>query len=198
MTTIAMPPGFDDPADFSLEMFVNQRANGSPFGGSEQVIDLLNDRWTATVTSAPRTSDEAAAYEAFIASMRGLSNTVNLFHLVRPIPRGTMRGTPLTNPAAQGADEIILGTSAPGVTLLAGDMIGIDGLLLMVSEDCVSDGVGAMPVRFVNRLRRAIDFGVPVIWDRPKAPFRLASRSSVRHVPGWADGVAFDLIEAII
>lgn len=196
MTTIAMPPGFDDPVDFSLEMYVNQRANASPFGGSEQVIDLLNDRWMATVTSAPRTSDEAAAYEAFIGSMRGLSNTVDLFHLVRPIPRGTLRGAPETGGAYQGAGVLaVYGT--PGFTLLAGDMIGAGGLLLMVASDCTADGTGLAQVPLVNRLRKELAASTPVIWDRPKAPFRLASRSSVRHVPGWSDGVAFDLIEAI-
>lgn len=197
MSTIALPPGFDDPADFVLEQYVNQRSNAAPLGGSEQVVDLLNDRWVATVTSSPRTSDEAAAYEAFIGSMRGLSNTVDLYHLVRPIPRGTLRGAPVADAAAQGAGQIVV-WEAPGFTLLAGDMIGVGGLLLMVATDCVANGAGRADVPLVNRLRKPLANGAAVTWDRPKAPFRLASRSSVRYVPGWAEGVSFDLVEAIV
>lgn len=198
MTTIAFPPGFDDPAGFSLQLAVNQRSHASPFGGSEQVVDMLNDRWEASVAVSPRTSEEAAAYEAFIGAMRGMNNTVNLYHLVRPIPRGTLRGSPTCQIAGQGDGAVVLQTGQPGSTLLAGDLFGVSGLLIQVASDVAANGSGVMVVTLVNRLRKQIADGSPVTWDRPTAPFRLMSNSGIQHVPGWAEGASFDFAEAIL
>jgi len=195
MTTIAIPSWFGVDG-FSLRMSTVQRTNMSPFGGSEQVIDLLNDRWHASLSIPPRIFSEAAGAEAFVASLRGSTNTINLYHFARPQPRGTMRGAPLTNGAFAGADSMIIGTPA-GNTLLAGDMISFDGLLVMVRDDCVANGSGAMTVNFVNKLRRTVAAGLPVVWDKPTAPFRCVSTPSVQYVPGYAEGVSLDFVEAV-
>lgn len=201
MSTITLPVGFC-PNAFSLRLATVQRAHSSPFGGSEQVVDLLNDRWMASMTLPMRLHSDAAKYEAFVASMRGMTNTVNLHHFVRKVPRGTMRGAPVTyfSPTAQGSDHIIIRTvpNLVGVTLLAGDLIGVDGLLLQVAADCVSVADGGINVPLVNRVRRQIPIGVPVTWDRPTAPFRLMSAPSVQYVPGYAEGVSLDFAEVIV
>jgi len=196
MTTIALPTGLC-PRDFSLAMNVVQRASSSPYSGSEQVVDLLNDRWAIGMTLPARRTGEAAAVEAFIASLRGMTNTVNLHHFGRPIPRGTMRGTPLSDPGIPGASSLLIGSMTPGWTLLAGDMIGIGGLLLMIAQDTVADGGGLMPITLVNRIRKAFPLGSLVTWDRPTAPFRLASPSAVQYVPGYSPEVSFEFVEAI-
>lgn len=197
MSTIALPSDFC-PRDFSLRMQVNQVVFSSPFGGSEQVVDRSNDRWTASVTLPARRTGDGAAVEAFIGSMRGMTNTVNLHHFARPIPRGTMRGSPTTinNPALAGGDSLSI-AAAPAVTLKAGDMIGVAGLLLMVAADCVANGVGNITVPLVNRLRFGFPAGSAVTWDRPKAAFRLASSSSVQFVPGYSPEVSFEFLEAV-
>ena len=200
MSLIALPDGFC-PNSFGLRMQTNQRAFASPFGGSEQVIDLLNDRWLISMSLPNRLHADAARVESFIASLRGMTNTVNLYHWVRKIPRGTLRGAPVTyfSPAAQGDSQIIIRTvpNLEGITLLAGDMIGVDGLLLQVAQDCVSVSDGGILVPLVNKLRRAITVGVPVTWDRPTAPFRLSSPSSVQYIPGYAPEVSLDFVEAV-
>lgn len=197
MSTITLPTGFI-PDLFSLRLGVVQRSHASPFGGSEQVVDLLNDRWLISMTLPLRSIAEGAAIEAFVAAMRGMTNTVNLWHRVRQAPRGTMRGSPTTtsNPAAIGAASINIATTA-GATLLAGDLIGISGLLLQVASDCTADGSGAITVPLVNRLRAAISTGTAVIWDKPSIPCRLMSTPSVQYVPGYAEGVALDFAEVI-
>jgi hypothetical protein len=87
----------------------NQRVNASPFGGSEQVVDMLNDRWIAHLTLPVERFAEAAAVEAFLASFRGQVNTVNLYHFARSVPRGTLRGGLVTAAsAAQGAASVQL------------------------------------------------------------------------------------------
>lgn len=201
MSLIALPTGFC-PNSFSLRMHTNQLAYASPYGGSEQVIDKGNDRWLLSLSLPNRTFAQAAAIEAFIGALRGMTNTVALYHWVRKVPRGTLRGAPVTyfSPAAAGDSQIIIRTvpNLEGITLLAGDMIGIDGLLLQVAQDCVSVADGGILVPLVNKLRRAIAVGVPVTWDRPTAPFRLSSPSSVQYIPGYAPEVSMDFVEAIV
>lgn len=197
MTAFALPSWFG--ADgFSLSLSVVQRAAASNFGGSEQVRDLMNDRWTATLSASPRTSSDAAALEAFIASMRGMNNTIAVYHLLRPQPQGTMRGNPtLAGGHVQGA-EVLQIQSVAGATLRAGDMLGVGGLLLQVAQDSTADGTGLLVAPIVNRLRRALTSGGVVTWNKPTAPFRMASKPpAVQFVPGYAQGVTFDLVEEV-
>lgn len=141
---------------FDLRQAANQRGFASPFGGSEQYADLMNDRWEASLTLPPSTGADSAVFEAYVAQMVRRVNTTNLYHFGRPTPRGTLAGSPaLVAPAAQGAASITVGAVA-GQTLRTGDMLGIGGLLVQVAADCVADASGAMVVPLVNRLRRAV------------------------------------------
>ncbi|MNL18904.1 hypothetical protein D3C87_1400760 [compost metagenome] len=160
------------------------------------MIDLLNDRWLISLSLPNRKFADAAVIEAFIASLRGMTNTVALYHWVRKVPRGTMRGAPTVAAASAGTGSLTI-TTTVGATLLAGDMIGVGGLLLQVATDATADGAGAMVVSIVNRLRTAVAGGTAVVWDRPTAPFRLASPSAIQYIPGYAPEVSFDFVEAI-
>lgn len=195
MSAIAVPAWFGIDG-FAMWLSTMQRAFASPFGGSEQVIDMMNDRWMVSLSVPPRIFTEAASLEAFVASFRGMNNTIALHHFLRPQPRGTMRGTPDCAVTAAGSDQVMVYCPA-GQTLLAGDMIGIQGLLLQLREDAVSDGSGHMIAKLVNRTRKFIPEASTVTWDRPTAPFRLVSRPFVQFVPGYAQGVDFDFVEAI-
>ena len=196
MTAFALPSWFG--ADgFSLSLATMQRAFGSPFGGSEQVADMGNSRWNATLSASPRTNADAAALEALIAGLGGMTNTLAIHHLLRPRPRGTMRGTPVLAAPMFVRDPNLPITAAPGDTLLAGDMIGCGGQLFQVRDDVVAGAGGYMNVTVVNRSRINAAAGTAVVWDKPTAPFRLASRPVVQFVPGYAQGVSMDLVEAI-
>ena len=195
MSIIIFPTAY--PRDMVMTLQTNQRAHASPFGGSEQVVDMLNDRWVAACTFPARKLKNAGPLEAFLASMRGQTNTVGIWHFARPIPRGSLRGLPtLASAAAQGAAAVSVQTVA-GVSLLAGDLIGVSGLLLMVQADTVANGAGVMTVQIVNRLRIALLAGAAVKWDRPLVQCRLAGSSGVNYVPGQALPVQCDFAEAI-
>lgn len=197
MSLLALPAWFR-PRSVSLDLQANQRVGASIFGGSEQAVDLLNDRWIMNVSLADSWHSTAAAREAFIASFRGQVNWVALWHFVRPQPRGTMRGTPvLAGAHAQGAAVLnITGGTAAG-TLLSGDMLGVGGLLCMVQSDVTLDGAGAGTVPIVNRLRAAQAGGVAVTWDRPTALFRLLDHAGPVYQPGMASGPSFTFGEKI-
>jgi hypothetical protein len=154
MSLVSLPSWFM-PDSFLPRLSTVERVHSSPFGGVEQAVDMLNDRWTVSLSLPASSHGDAARIEALIASMRGSSNTIALYHFVRPAPNGTLRGSPvILTAAAQGADEIEIAGVA-GETLLAGDLIGVGGLLLMVASDCTADADGVMTVPIVNRLRTA-------------------------------------------
>lgn len=195
MSLITLPSKFK-PANCLPELLVNQRASSSPYGGSEQVVDLLNDRWKFSCELPPEITANAAWLEAFINSMRGMSNWVPLWHFGRPNVAGTIAGAKtLSANAAQGASSISINATT-GTTLLAGDMIGVSGLLLQVQDDATAAG-GVMAVNLNNRLRTALSSGAAVTTLKPTANFRLMSNSGVRYMPGYAQGVTLDFLEKI-
>ena len=193
MALITLPTVFE-PSACTLTLAVAQRVNASPFAGSEQAIDLLNDRWCMSVELPPNGLATSAQLDAFIASMRGQVNTVALWNFSRTAPRGTIAGTKtLSAAAAQGAASISI--TATG-TVLAGDMLGVGGLLLMAASDATSSA-GVITVPLVNRLRTALSSGAAVTTTKPTANFRLLSYSAPQYRRGFAQGTTFDFGEAI-
>lgn len=198
MASLGTWPSNIKPRTCRMDPRVNQRANSAPNDSSEQVVDMLNDRWLAHLTLPVRRHADAAALEAFLNSFRGQFNTVNLWHFTRPQPRGTLRGTLMTSGVqAQGAAALVLTGGTPGGTVLAGDLFGAGGQILMAESDTAADGSGNVTIPLVNRLRAAIADGQPATWDKPTAPFRLLAHSGVNYVPGYAEEVTMTLGEAI-
>lgn len=197
MSVITLPASFA-PRSVQLTLSTNQRVAASPFGGSEQAIDLMNDRWLMSFELPNCTRANAYQREAFIGAMRGQVNTVNLWHFSHPRPRGTVRGSlTLGANAAQGANSIVVsGCSPSNGTLLMGDMLGVGGLLVMVASDCTASG-GSVTVPLTNRLRTAKTSGTAVVWDKPTASFRLLSTSGVTFESGISTTASFEFGEAI-
>ncbi len=183
------------PSRFMASVQTNQRVHASPFGGSEQVVDLLNDRWMFSMELAPVSRDDNSKIEAFIAAMRGSTNTTELYHFGRPVPRGTLSGVPTAQAASAGASTINLNATT-GQTLLAGDLFGVGGLLLQVANDAVSVG-GVMAVSIVNRLRVTVANASTVTFTKPTATFRLVGSPRVQHAPGMSDPLFMDFAEVV-
>lgn len=197
MSSITLPAKFT-PRSCVLRLAVTQRVSAAPFGGSEEAVDLLNDRWLLSCEIRGGNLFEGAWLESFIGAMRGQSNTTPLYHFARPAPVGTIRGTLTLNAsAAQGAASIVItGCSPADGTLKAGDLLGVGGLLLMVAEDCTAvAGVCTVPI--TNRLRVAQSGGAAVTWDKPTVAMRLLDTSGVQYRPGVTEPVSFDFGEAI-
>ncbi|MBK5203847.1 MAG: hypothetical protein JJD98_00110 [Polaromonas sp.] len=197
MSVITLPAAFK-PHSCQLTQSVNQRVSAAPFGGSEQAIDLLNDRWLLSCELPNQLNSEGAWREAFIGALRGQVNVVNLYHFARKAPRGTVRGTlTLSAGAAQGASSIVITGCNPATgTLLAGDMLGVGGLLLMVANDCAAVA-GVITATITNRLRVAQSSGAAVTWDKPTAAFRLLATNGVGYSPAVAGACSFDFGEKI-
>lgn len=199
MSIVALPTNLVISA-FKLRLSVNQRMQASNFGGSEQAIDMLNDRWLATIETPGRAYDIAAVAEAYITSMRAQTNTTALYHYVRPAPRGTMRGSlTLAAGAAQGAASLSVtgGSGQAYKTLCTGDMLGLGGLLLMVQTDCAANASGVITVPLANRLRIAQSGSASVAWDKPTATFRMLSSDSVGYSGMTSDTTTIEFGEVV-
>jgi hypothetical protein len=201
MSSIALP-GALRVNTFSLDNPVAQLMHEGDLGDSGQVVDLLKDRWTCSMSFATLANvtagqkDRSAAIEAYFKSLRGMVNTVPVYHQQRPVPRGTLRGSPtLSASVSQGAAQIAMNATT-GVTLLPGDMLGLAGRLYMVSTRCVSVA-GVITVPLANRIRAAASSGAAVVWDRPSIEMRRVSGGICVYVPGGFEISPIELVEAI-
>lgn len=168
-----------------------------PYNGTIQVVDFVAERWVLSVTLPQARRVNAGRVEAFFFTLRGGIHRVRAWHFGRPVPVGTMRGSPtLSASVSRGATALpITGGTANG-TLRAGDMLGCGGQLFMVASDTTLNGSGAGSVPVVHRVRGTIGSGTAVTWNRPTGEFVIpAWVASVVHAPGMIDGAAFDLEE---
>jgi hypothetical protein len=185
------------PSRFSAQLEVAQIANTSGFGGSTQVLDLLNERWKITMTLPGRASKNATLHDEFIQSLRGMVNTTQVYHYGRPLSLGTISGSPtIRTQAAIGAAVLDVQTVA-NVTLKAGDIIGVSGLWLMVEENCQANLSGVMSVPLVNRVRKVLSAGAAVNYSRPLLEVRKMSVSAVEYLPRQIDEIQLEFVEAI-
>lgn len=170
MATITVPntrPYWPQSADFGLEGAVFEST--SPMDLSVQSVDMLAARWVGTLTWTPHDNATRAAVEALFAQLRGRANRLSMGHPLRRFPRGTMRGTPTLN-GAHSALASTLNITGSG-TLMAGDMLGVGGELVMVTAD--NPPLSAVPI--TPFLRTAKTAGTAVTWDWPRALFIVTS-----------------------
>lgn len=185
------------PGSCMMRLAVNQRANAAPNDSSEQVVDLLNDRWFMELTLPAEHFADAAAREAFLNSFRGMANTVNAWPFHRSHIRGSLAGTLTTaGVQPQGSGQVVIGGGTNGQTVLAGDFVGAGGQLLMAAADATVAG-GSITVPIVNRLRAAIADGQAVTIDKPKAVFRKLSDSGILFRQGLTETISLTLGEVV-
>jgi hypothetical protein len=175
---------------------------GSSFGS--QSIEAATPLWKVSL-SAPKIKEaESGAWQALLLSLKGRTNQLELWHILRPAPIGTMRGTmTLGAAAAKGATSLTIaaGAGQASTTLKQGDLLGLGSILtqqvVMVTADATADGSGNIIVSTEPALRNDFAVGAAVTWDKPKALFRQASvKSEWNYVPGViVSGFSLDLIE---
>jgi len=174
----------------------------SAFGS--QAVEISSPLWAASVQFDPakRTALEVGAWQALLLKLRGKVNQLALWHIARPIPIGSMRGAMTLNAAAaQGATSLSVVAAGQNLkTLLAGDYIGLgDGIaqqVVMVTDDATADAAGLITVNIQPPLRSGFALGAAVVWDKPKALFRVTgSDFSADYSGSLVTARALDLIE---
>lgn len=176
MATVDWPLGHAfEPREFVVGASVPKSAFAGFFTGSSQSVSHLADRLRISITLLPCSPDEGALREAFITELVSAGHWVRLWHMIRSVPRGTLRGSPtISANAAAGARSVEISTT-PGATLLGGDMLGAAGQLLPVGyAGAVADGGGNIIVPLQIPLRLPVSIGQAVTWAAPTGTFQLA------------------------
>ncbi|HLH35995.1 MAG TPA: hypothetical protein VKX41_15085 [Alloacidobacterium sp.] len=202
---VALPaaPGFVE-VSFSMNDTVAEVL--SPFSRQSPQVQAWPgaDWWEAQATLPPMPRAQAAAWQAFLAEMRGKSNVVQLGDPLGVHPQGA----PLGVPVVDGSNSA---NNMPGATtlytkgwktstfrlLLPGDYIQIGYRLHVACEAVNSDANGNAQVQIWPSLREQPADSSPLVLNGPKGIFRLADNKR-----GWHSSVAqltslsFSLVEA--
>lgn len=165
----------------------------SPITGAVEAIEFPAERWQVSLTFPPRQRIDAGLAEAFFSRVVGGAERVRLYDINRPVPQGSMRGSPALAAAANRGD-LTLSISTTG-TLSAGDKFGVGSQLFQAFADATPVG-GVLTVQLVQRVRKPLASGAAVVWDRPTALFILpASTSRVAYGSGVMDSFTHDFDE---
>lgn len=175
----------------------NMRGYANAYTQQVDTVDLLGDVWCARIDMPPTTDlMVAGAREGFFDRLKGSAHQIELWHLRKPRPLGTLRGTPTLSVAAAQLTNMLSIAAPSNTTLLSGDLIGLGGQLLRVATNALSVA-GVMQVETANRLRVAQPVGAAIVWDRPKVSTMLktADGVSVAYDVHGAEGFSIEVIE---
>ena len=187
------------PASVEWKLAPNVGMFTSPFSGQVQTTEMPGARWIAVLNFVPHRNDDRAAVEAWFTRLRGPANRIALWHPVRPAPRGTLQANTTTAAtAAYGATSISI-TATTGLTLLAGDMIGIlladtSTQLVQIVQDATSSA-GAIAAAFSPPLRWSVANGATVTVVKPTATFILMDSPRIPYQPVVSPGFSVELME---
>lgn len=190
------------PERFEFGLRANVWATTSSHNGSTQTIEMPGSRWLATLSwDTPQESSLRAELEAFWANVRGQANRVQLWHIRRPTPRGTMQANTTFNLAAAiGSSSLRLANASAGQTLLAGDMIGHlpSNQIFMVTANATSAS-GSITVNVTPPTRVAIASGNTAVLVRPSANFMLTTNEVRIPYEGYnGAGFSVELVETYL
>ena len=167
----------------------------SPYAGSVESVTFPGWYWKISVTLPPRLSVDGGELEAFFEGLAGADDAVLVYHWLRPVPRGTMRGAPTVAVAAvRGDRQIVIATTG---TLMAGDLFKVGNTVHKARASCTPVG-GQLTVPLVARMRKPAVIGDPVGWDHPtvRCVMPAFSHSSAYQAGGVMASTPIDLEEA--
>ena len=165
----------------------------SPFTYKQQVISHSGQRWEASVRIPSVRKDLAAAWKAFLVSLKGKEGTFLLGDPDYTSPRGTANS--VTVSGSTGDDSVSVTMTG---TLLAGDYIqlgtGANAKLHTVLQD--QDGDGTLEIW--PDLRDDYS-SVSAVLSNPKGVFRLANNTNSWNInnPGFYS-ISFEAVEVIL
>ncbi len=199
MTTYTWPDAYK-PQDMELRLMPNTRIIRPMFGGAPQSIEFIGARWQAILTMPPDDYADRAGLEAWLNRIRGPAHRIALWHMVRPLPRGTRQTNTTTNATAAQFASTITAAATTGETLLAGDMIGIalensTTHLAQVVADTTA-AASSISITFSPPLKWSVANGAAVTVNKPTATFMLTEPPGFLYRPAIAEPLQIVLEEA--
>lgn len=187
---------------FAIGLSVPKSGFAAFYTGDTQTVSHAADRLRITLQLPPCPPAVAGLREAFVQGLISTGDWVRIGHMVRPLPLGTLRGTPsLAAATAAGVRSLVLTGATPGATLLGGDYLGAaDQLLPVAYEGAVADGLGQMTVPLLRPLQRPLAAGQALQWQSPTGTFQLiAQEITFSYGPGrWQRAVTLPMREVFL
>lgn len=164
----------------------------SVFSYKQQVLSLGGERWEASVSIPTVKRDLAAAWVAFLLSLRGQYGTFLLSDPDYVSPRGTISSGSVTG--SVGDSNVTVTMTG---TLLAGDYIqlgsGSAAKLHRVLRD--QDGSGSLDIWPALRDDYSAE---TIVYDSPSGVFRLSENITSWQVNNISSyGIQFNAVEAL-
>jgi hypothetical protein len=153
----------------------------SPFNGATESIEFPGARWGLGLSLPPTLDYLGGEAEAFFNRLAGGMDRVAICNFMRPVPRGTLRGTP-TLAATSARGDLTLYLASLG-SLAAGDFFKVGTQLFQCFQACSAIG-SVLTVPLVQPVRTATAAGAAVQWDRPTALFVMPANSNRVHYGG--------------
>lgn len=169
----------------------------SPFTGSLQSVDFVGEYWSVRMQLKGEgwRRQFSPLLEATLGYLAGGVNQVDVFHWVRPVPRGTLSGSPTVQTTTARGQTQLLVTTTTGFTLLTGDLIKAGTQVFMVRADCTA-AASLLTVPLVNRIRGVINSGSAVTWNRPLLTVVMPEMSGgLVYRPGMTLPTELELVE---
>jgi len=170
----------------------------SPISKVEQVLERQGARWAAEYVLPPMKRATAAAWVAFLVSLRGRRGTFYGFDPDAKTMLGTATGTILVNGSSQTGNALAVDGLSAGGTILMGSYIQVGLYLYMVVEDATANGSGEVTLSIEPALRTSPGNNDSVTVTNPKCIMRLTEDDVSWDADRCSKfGIQFSAIEAL-
>lgn len=181
-------------ASFEVRQSDATARDESPFTYEDTVHHWGGQRWSGTITLPNMEDRDAADWEGWLASLKGVYGTFLAGDSSRPVPYGTANSATIVG--SVGSDSVAVTMTG---TLLRGDFFqigsGSDANLHQVTQD--QSGSGTLEIWPALR-RSTVSGGSTIHLSNPKGVFRLATNQrgwSIRG-GGWRS-ISIPMVERV-
>jgi len=187
-----------NPSATTWELVQNTRFFRSPVTNAVQTVGRKGAFWHVTMTFSNLQTAERAQLQAFITKLNGQEHKF-VMHDHAYVRRGTGGGSPVTTASQTGSTvNITAATADVDPWLMAGDYLSFDNELKMCTEDCETNGSGAVTVKIAPAIRKATTAGAVDIVAPVVGVFMLVSNPQWTNEIGLVSTFDLELVEDVI
>jgi len=191
------------PATNTFELISNTRTFQSPLTNAVQTVGRKGSLWKISMQFNNLTGADRATMQAFLAKLNGQQ------HRFYVQDHGYRRRGTAPNSAdplyVSGGGQTGSTLNAAGATqsralyLMAGDYIGFNNELHIVTEDCSSSSLGTITIPIAPPIRKPTDSLDPIDYNYPVlGVFMLTSSASWDTSPGLVSNFTVEAIEDVL
>lgn len=191
MSALAWPALSVQPNSVQWGLSAITQVHVSPLSGAVQTQELPGAYWVTRIALRLQ-ADDARLMQAWLARLRGRAGRAALWNMAAPYPVGIGGGSPVVNGAGQTGTTLAVAGAPVSLSgwLKAGDFIGVNGCVHMITADATTDAGGAASLTIEPPLRSSPASGAAITLAKPTASFMLLDDKQ-----GWTRGLGVPLYE---